>query len=486
MNTRGISQRVLMGVCLLAVVFGSVRAGAAELLAIEVVNPNPVLLSPEGEVIAPDTTEAVDRLSGSLPACSGVVADGLSLLLLRVHTSNAVTFSVPSRFGRLRDLSVTGQNQSVITVVPRQASDGTWWAFGLYLAPDLVPGAAVRRTFSISAREESRTGIAPLHLENPPVLLVHGLWSNYSTWNRLRDYLKLRGFRICEDANCTVNYGPTQPAPPFDPLEAPQNQFAINLLIRATTNTLNALRAQGIAATQVDVVAHSLGGLLARSRVVLPDAERAYRRRENYQRGYFHKLITIGTPHRGTAVADFLVANRAARSFFLGGTLEEYLAASGRPIGPALTQMQTLSPALRNLGVTAGVPAHAIVGIAPVTSGTEKLLDSLPDALGLSVTVDQLLGGNGRHDTLVSRTSEAGGLAGAAVTVVRGVVHTDIDVRDTDETESAFIGRRIAQLLRAPSLGRLFGEFPAFETNSAASIAQPLPGRTENRFEPQH
>src|SRR4030095_14967299 len=127
------------------------------------------------------------------------------------------------------------------------------------------------------AREGTRRAPVSLRLESPPVLLVHGLWSDSSTWNGLSDFLGRRGFNLCESAGCVVNYGATQPAPSFDPWATePENQLAVNHLVKATTNALNSLRSDGIAVTQVDVVAHSLGGLIARARVALPDAERAY------------------------------------------------------------------------------------------------------------------------------------------------------------------------------------------------------------------
>jgi len=465
-----ISHRVRLSACLL-LFFAIIRVYSAvsETFQIEVIDPNPALLSSDGKVIAADTAEAVDRLSGDHPLRIGVAADDATQLVLRVRASNAVTFSVSPGFGTLRDLSEGSNAVRSLTVAPRNASDGTGWAFALYTPPDALPGTAARPSLTISVREGSRAGSVSLRLESPPVLLVHGLWSDYSTWNGLKDFLAHRGFRICEEPSCIVNYGPTQPAPPFDPLaQELEDQFAINHLIAATTNALNSIRQEGIAATQVDVVAHSLGGLIARARVALPDSARAYRRRENFQRGDFHKLITIGTPHRGTAVADFLVANRGVRSFLFGGaTLEEYLAGLGYPLGPAVEQMQTFSPALVNLGATTDVPSHAVVGIALASSRTERMLNSLPGALGSLYTVDDLLGGNGRHDTLVPRHSQTGGLPRTAVTLARAVVHAELDARDVGETDARFIWRRVAQLLRAPSHSKWFAEFTALETNAA-------------------
>ena len=448
--------------------------GAQSSLTIEVVDPNPELLSESGEFIGGATPEIVDRLAGNLPARSGVIADGVSLILLRVATTNAVTYSLSPALGDLRTLDAMPVSARKLTVTPTSASDGTSWTFIIYVPPNDLPGAALNKSVTISAREPGRSGKVSLGVTAPPVLLVHGVWSSSATWDDLRQFLIGRGFEFCDSADCVVNYGPIQPAPSFDPLAVgPENEFAVDQLIRATTNTLNALREEGIAAAQVDVVAHSLGGLIARSRVVQPGAERAYRRRDNFGRGDFHKLITIGTPHRGTSIANFLIANRdATSSFFDGATLEDYLATTGHPIGPAIEQMQTNSAALEHLGATPGVPSHAVIGIAPAHSHTEDLLNTLPAALGYFISFDSLLGGNGAHDVLVPRSSQAGGLPRSATTLVRGVVHADLDGRDTGETESKALGRRIAQLLVTRSDSRRFGNFTAGPTNAAARLAE--------------
>lgn len=443
---------------------------AQDPLVIEVVDPNPELLSESGAFIDSAAPDYADRLAGHLSSRRGAVADGVSLLLLRAATTNALTWSLSPALGTLRTLDAAPINAHKLTVTPRRASNGTSWAFAVYVPPNDLPGAAITRTVTISARETARSSSVPLQVTAPPVLLVHGVWSSSATWNGLRDFLAARGFRFCDSADCVVNYGATQPAPSFDPRASdPEDQFAVDQLILATTSTLNAFREDGIAAAQVDVVAHSLGGLLARSRVVQSGAERAYRRRDNFGRGDYHKLITIGTPHRGTPVANFLIANRAVTSsFFDGATLEEYLAGTGHPIGPAIEQMQTNSVALEHLGATPDVASHAIIGIAPSQSHTEDLLNMLPAALGYFISFDSLLGGNGAHDVLVPRSSQAGGLPRRATTTVRGIVHADLDGRDTGETESKALWRRIAQLLVTRSDSRRFGNFTSVPATAQA------------------
>jgi hypothetical protein len=69
-----------------------------------------------------------------------------------------------------------------------------------------------------------------------------------------------------------------------------------------------------IAASQVDIVAHSMGGLMARGFVQQLD----YKRKENYTKGSIHRLITIGTPHFGGPLSKFLCDRRDYWYFFDG------------------------------------------------------------------------------------------------------------------------------------------------------------------------
>jgi hypothetical protein len=59
------------------------------------------------------------------------------------------------------------------------------------------------------------------------------------------------------------------------------------------------------AAAQADVVAHRMGGMVARSLVGLHE----YAGTESFSQGSIHKLITIGTPHYGTPLAADLLGS---------------------------------------------------------------------------------------------------------------------------------------------------------------------------------
>jgi PGAP1-like protein len=52
----------------------------------------------------------------------------------------------------------------------------------------------------------------------------------------------------------------------------------------------------------VDIIGHSMGGLMARGFIQQPD----YKGKKNYMKGSIHRLITIGTPHFGGPLSRFL------------------------------------------------------------------------------------------------------------------------------------------------------------------------------------
>ena len=105
-----------------------------------------------------------------------------------------------------------------------------------------------------------------------PLLLVHGVMVNDGVWAPLRRDLARRGLGPVY----TINYGP-----PFAGIEhfAGQLEACIEAICAAT------------GAPRLALIAHSMGGLVAR----------AYLRRAGAAR--IAKLITIGTPHRGSMLA---------------------------------------------------------------------------------------------------------------------------------------------------------------------------------------
>jgi hypothetical protein len=122
-------------------------------------------------------------------------------------------------------------------------------------------------------------------------MLLHGVWSNREAfsgdyWNRqpTSSYFTFAG-----------DYGPTHDSS-FITNEPMVQGFVFTAIEMA--------RGAGFAATQADVVAHSMGGLLTR----LYAADPMFLRDDNYMKGDVHRFVTLDTPHGGASFANLLVA----------------------------------------------------------------------------------------------------------------------------------------------------------------------------------
>jgi hypothetical protein len=86
----------------------------------------------------------------------------------------------------------------------------------------------------------------------------------------------------------------------------PFGNYGINSIRNAIDDILKAYHYFSIAASQVDIIAHSMGGLMARGFVQQDD----YKVPDNFKKGSIHRLITIGTPHFGGPLSKILYEHR--------------------------------------------------------------------------------------------------------------------------------------------------------------------------------
>ena len=105
-----------------------------------------------------------------------------------------------------------------------------------------------------------------------------------------------------EDKNFKVSladYGKYN-ATTFDPIAiSEKGHYGIDSIRNTTKATLEEYENKGIDASQVDIVAHSMGGLMARGFT----QQSGYKNDDNNMKGYIHRLITIGTPHFGGTIS---------------------------------------------------------------------------------------------------------------------------------------------------------------------------------------
>jgi hypothetical protein len=420
-----------------------------------------------GEFVLDADAQNFSRLIEAPVRRRGTTADGVSRLLLRMPSNEPVTFSLKlldgssagSEWGLLmkRDGSEPGDE---VTVTDEQGDDGgRGHVFALYQPPIDFPGTAEEVGAELELILETTTSAGTseqaIKLVAPPVVLVHGVWSDSDIWRKpgggLLKHLRDRGFNVCD--GCLVDYRDF-PAVSFDPdPKKVEDLVGYSRLRTATNRARREVRSRGLANAQVDIVGHSEGGLLARARVATRAF--AYRWKGNYGAGDFHKLITIGSPHRGTPFADFFLLNKC-RSPWIGdySNLEKTMEGINRPLGDAIFGFQTESPILERLGATA-VPSHPIIGLEPLsgpTLGAEWILDWVISSIGSTRTVDTILdpgGMDGTHDTIVPAESQRGGSVVNTVPI-DGVVHAGFSLLDESEAGSSRVWESVSRLLLRP------------------------------------
>ena len=215
----------------------------------------------------------------------------------------------------------------------------------------------------------------PLALYNPPVLLIHGLNSNATVFDELREYLNYpEGFII------QPNYEATN-----------DSEFEVNstLLQENIDNLISEIIFSGYGVGQVDVVGHSMGGILTRLYL-----------QSEYYLDDINKLITLNTPHSGSEMANIAYVLDIACELFSNNqvAVNEFDC-----FGGAIENLRTNSSAIlddlngTNLNLNI-IPSHAIV--TTVNVWDYYLLEVL---LGFFIFNDD-------HDMIVSKTSQLGGL----------------------------------------------------------------------------
>ena len=231
------------------------------------------------------------RLATCGKAVKGVAADGVNPLLLRTASGLAGTACFEIVSGGSLD---AGKVQTPLAAT--QAAAGLNYGFSFYTPPAFYGDATASRTVEVEYSFTPNIGNgnttklrATLQIVRPPVVLVHGLWSNPNSWN---DNFKP------DDAthtSVTADYAATN-----------ASHFTTNVpkVKSAVAQAITAFRKKSYAATQADVVGHSMGGLLTRLYADTPD----YKRPDNLDKGDVHRLVTLNTPHWGSSFANLLVA----------------------------------------------------------------------------------------------------------------------------------------------------------------------------------
>jgi pimeloyl-ACP methyl ester carboxylesterase len=273
-----------------------------------VLDPNPSLIDGNGNLnnnISLAASITTDRI--------GTIADGISKLILVFKDNKALYFSIEGRNstditdGRLSGLDQSNVDSlsSDITVSPQNISNGESVVAAVYTPPDSFnQDKGSNRTININVNASNPNDRSvSIQLYRPPIVLVHGLWMNSNnTWvaTNFNKTLVEHGFNP-SFADYTEHNSKT-----FDPYNKTFGNYGIDSIRNKILQILKGYHNNSIAASQVDIVAHSMGGLMARGFVQQPD----YKQQDNFMKGSIHRLITIGTPHFGGPLSEILYEHR--------------------------------------------------------------------------------------------------------------------------------------------------------------------------------
>ncbi len=437
----------------------------------EIVDPVPDLLAE----LTQTAEEAKAALAQRVETVRGVAADGVARVVVRVIPPGPGTVELAlvdaagtplapaEEAGFLTQVGDTvGSNSLFVPTV--QVPDRGPMAFAIYHAPSRFARAgsgdanerdrqvSLRGRFTPQTGEAAQEATIPITIARPPVVLVHGLWGSEKSWSNF--------VPLITNAPFSLNFADYED---FNAAGLSFNTPVVGNQIKSFIQEFKTT--EQVAAIQADVVAHSMGGLLVRG---LPLLGSAFFRDDNFGLGDTHKLVTIGTPHFGSALA-----RRVRRSACLSDALN---AAGLRTDQGAVADMVPRSPNLelvnRNLSP---IRMHTIVGIASpqqkAASQTSPKFQTLSIGCAGAIPpggLDQIFR-TLDHDLVVEAASQRGSFSPGALSVSTfgpfplsdAVIHTRIPKLfiGQAELESGAIAQRVILLLNGVLESELFDFF---------------------------
>ncbi|NNF58538.1 MAG: hypothetical protein HKN04_09870 [Rhodothermaceae bacterium] len=308
-------------------------------------------------------TDDLNRLADGGKVRSGTTADGLSPLLLRARLiglteapEGEVTFTMNASDDS--GLLSPGLGETIPVENGTESVSAEWVmteagpvAVALYTPPFyLSPASATERvvTFTASYQMPGATEVSEeeerVLVYRPPVLFTHGMWSGPEAWSSIFTGTDPRFETFVADYS-------SRSAENFDALGG-----VMRSEIQRVRDDLNS---RGIAVTQVNVVAHSMGGLITRQ-YIGENRGAGFRRPDTFGQGDIYALITVGTPHYGSPIAWLTLTLRDPQYNYFSPEFIEAVNYLGLDIwSGAVDAMCPGSDALQALGRT-HVPTHTL------------------------------------------------------------------------------------------------------------------------------
>lgn len=197
-----------------------------------------------------DISTDINVLSKCGKPVKGVATDGISKLLMRINSglSGTACYEI---------ISSSSFNQGVINPAVTSTSPvmGLNQAFSFYTAPDEIDSTKEFSEVEVEFSFTPEVGFgntsrkqAKFKLVRPPVLLVHGIWSDQNAWDE--SFYKNDKF-----ITHRADYGSSN-----------ADNFSKNFpkIQEFVKKSIKNLKDKSYAVTKTDVVSHSMGGILSR------------------------------------------------------------------------------------------------------------------------------------------------------------------------------------------------------------------------------
>lgn len=228
-------------------------------------------------------------LGSSNPSIVKICADGSQSTLMVV---NSTSTDLAERL-RLRIVEDPNESNQDLYGIFQEVDGEIGEKHFEYTHPKYVPDGELITEITLQVFDSQSDKVVEeveLEIYRPPVIMVHGLWSSYATFNKMNDAIrgKLWPMDVPSSAlNWQVDYSSSSAAYYAD---------NVSVIPNAVGSVLTNARSYGFSVGKVDLVAHSMGGILARK----------YIQSDTYP-NTLNRLITIETPHSGSQLANFLL-----------------------------------------------------------------------------------------------------------------------------------------------------------------------------------
>jgi pimeloyl-ACP methyl ester carboxylesterase len=249
-------------------------------------------------------------------AAAKVAGDGVAagIVLVETNVNAPVTISDVTGLVGLRPYSDTFLTKPAGAASPTLTISNLWHINGKYYAAALtgvLQSAGGRNSDEVSASQSNEGSAAgTIYFALPPVVLVHGLWGNKDSLNGIATHLQGQSYnwsapplQICYSLYLRFN----ATTDPLTDGQDPCEYTSADALGKAITSTFDTLDSERIVSGRVDIVAHSMGGLVLRNYA----ASAGYASPRNGMQGQFHTIVTLDTPELGSELAPFLIAHRS-------------------------------------------------------------------------------------------------------------------------------------------------------------------------------